>query len=42
MPEDRGARTTEMQAVVNNQPVLTINEARDEFMGLGRSRAAMR
>lgn len=35
VPEDRGARTTEMQAVVGNQPVLTVNEARDEFMGLG-------
>lgn len=35
VPEDRGARTTEMQAVVASQPILTINEARDEFMGLG-------
>jgi HK97 family phage portal protein len=35
VPEDRGARTTEMQAAVGSQPVLTINEARDEFMGLG-------
>jgi HK97 family phage portal protein len=35
VPEDRAARTTEMQASVGSQPVLTINEARDEFMGLG-------
>jgi HK97 family phage portal protein len=35
VPEDRGARTTEMQASVGSQPVLTVNEARDEFMGLG-------
>jgi HK97 family phage portal protein len=35
VPEDRGARTTEMQAAVASQPILTINEARDEFMGLG-------
>jgi HK97 family phage portal protein len=35
VPEDRAARTTEMQAAVGSQPVLTINEARDEFMGLG-------
>jgi hypothetical protein len=35
VPEDRGARTIEMQASVGGQPVLTINEARDEFMGLG-------
>ncbi|HLY40467.1 MAG TPA: phage portal protein [Terracidiphilus sp.] len=35
VPEDRGARTTEMSAAVGSQPVLTINEARDEFMGLG-------
>jgi HK97 family phage portal protein len=35
VPEDRGARTIEMQAAVASQPILTINEARDEFMGLG-------
>jgi HK97 family phage portal protein len=35
VPEDRGARTTEMQTAVGSQPVLTINEAREEFMGLG-------
>jgi HK97 family phage portal protein len=35
VPEDRAARTTEMQASVGNQPILTINEARDQFMGLG-------
>lgn len=35
VPEDREFRTKEMQATVGNQPVLTINEARDEYMGLG-------
>lgn len=35
VPEDRAARTTEMQVSVDNQPVLTVNEAREEFMGLG-------
>lgn len=35
VPEDRAARTTEMQATVASQPILTVNEARDEFMGLG-------
>jgi len=35
VPEDRAARTTEMQTSVASQPVLTVNEARDEFMGLG-------
>ncbi|HVB33723.1 MAG TPA: phage portal protein [Patescibacteria group bacterium] len=35
VPEDRQFRTQEMQAVVDNQPVLTVNEAREEFMGLG-------
>jgi len=35
VPEDRAARTTEMQTAVGSQPVLTVNEARDEFMGLG-------
>jgi HK97 family phage portal protein len=33
--EDRAARTTEMQLSVGSQPVLTINEARENFMGLG-------
>lgn len=35
VPEDKAFRTTEMQAAVGSQPVLTPNEARDEFMGLG-------
>jgi HK97 family phage portal protein len=35
VPEDRAARTTEMQASVSSQPVLTVNEAREEYMGLG-------
>jgi HK97 family phage portal protein len=35
VPEDKAFRTIEMQAATGNQPVLTINEARDEFMGLG-------
>jgi hypothetical protein len=35
VPKDRAARTTEMQASVASQPILTVNEARDEFMGLG-------
>src|SRR5580700_10731779 len=35
VPEDRAARTTEMQASVGSQPVLTVNEAREQFMGEG-------
>jgi HK97 family phage portal protein len=35
VPEDRAARTTEMQVAVGSQPVLTIDEAREQFMGLG-------
>jgi HK97 family phage portal protein len=35
VPEDKAFRTIEMQAAVGNQPVLLINEAREEFMGLG-------
>jgi HK97 family phage portal protein len=35
VPEDRAARTTEMQASVGSQPILTVNEARDQFIGLG-------
>jgi HK97 family phage portal protein len=35
VPEDRAARTTEMQASTGSQPVLTVNEAREQFMGLG-------
>jgi HK97 family phage portal protein len=35
VPEDKAFRNTEMQTAVGSQPVLTVNEARDEFMGLG-------
>jgi HK97 family phage portal protein len=35
VPEDRAARTTEMQVSVGSQPVITVNEAREQFMGLG-------
>jgi HK97 family phage portal protein len=35
VPEDKAARNEEMKTVVGGQPVLTVNEARDEFMGLG-------
>jgi HK97 family phage portal protein len=35
VPEDRAARTTEMTTSVGGQPVLTVNEARDEYVGLG-------
>jgi phage portal protein BeeE len=41
VPEDRAARTTEMQATVGSQPILTVNEARDQFMGWGRSTGVM-
>jgi HK97 family phage portal protein len=34
-PEDKAARTTEMQAMVGSQPVMTVNEARQNFAGLG-------
>jgi HK97 family phage portal protein len=35
VPEDKAFRTTEMQTAVGSQPVLTANEAREEYMGLG-------
>jgi len=35
VPEDRAARKDEMTASVGSQPVLTVNEAREQFMGLG-------
>ena len=35
VPEDKAARTVEMQAAVANKQVITQNEAREEFMGLG-------
>lgn len=34
-PEDKNFRIQEMKAVVNNQPVMTQNEAREKFQGLG-------
>lgn len=35
VPEDRAARTTEMQAMVGGTAILTPNEARDEYAGMG-------
>jgi HK97 family phage portal protein len=35
VPEDKAFRTQEMQAAVGSMPVLTQNEAREQFMGLG-------
>jgi HK97 family phage portal protein len=35
VPEDKAFRTIEMQAASGSQPVLTPNETRDEFMGMG-------
>jgi HK97 family phage portal protein len=35
VPEDKAARTTEMQASVGSQPIMTANEARKNFLGLG-------
>lgn len=35
VPEDKAARTEEMTAAVGNMPVITQNEARKNFMGLG-------
>lgn len=35
VPEDRAARTTEMATASGSVPIITQNEARDEFMGLG-------
>lgn len=35
VPEDKAFRNEEMKTVVGSQPVMTVNEARDEFMGLG-------
>jgi SPP1 gp7 family putative phage head morphogenesis protein len=34
-PEDRAARTEEMKTNVGGQPVMTVNEAREEYQGLG-------
>jgi HK97 family phage portal protein len=35
VPEDRAARTEEMKTAVGNMPVLTVDEAREQYMGLG-------
>ncbi len=35
VPEDRAARTTEMATASGGVPIITQNEAREEFMGLG-------
>jgi HK97 family phage portal protein len=35
VPEDKAFRTQEMQATVGNMPLLTQNEARDQFLGVG-------
>lgn len=35
VPEDRAARTEEMKTAVGAQPVMTVDEAREHFMGLG-------
>ena len=34
-PEDTAAKNIEMQAVMGSQPVLSVNEAREKFQGLG-------
>ncbi len=34
-PEDKNFRTLEMQAATASQPVLSVNEARENYMGLG-------
>jgi HK97 family phage portal protein len=35
VPEDKAFRTTEMQAAMGNQPLMTPNEGRDAYLGLG-------
>lgn len=35
VPEDRAARTLEMKTAVGSLPVINVNEAREQFMGLG-------
>lgn len=35
VPEDKAARNTEMTTAVGKLPVITANEAREQFMGLG-------
>jgi HK97 family phage portal protein len=35
VPEDKAARNTEMMTSVGGQPILTVNEAREQFMGAG-------
>jgi hypothetical protein len=34
-PEDKEFRTKEMQAAVSNMPIMTQNEARKSYLGLG-------
>lgn len=35
IPEDMAAKTNELKAAVANQPVMTVNEAREKYFGLG-------
>ncbi len=35
VPEDRDLKIREMQASVGSQPVISVNEAREEYLGLG-------
>ena len=35
VPEDKAYRTQEMQAAVGNMPLLTQNEAREQYLGMG-------
>src|SRR6185312_14016530 len=35
VPEDRAARNEEMKTAVGGVPVITVYEAREEYMGLG-------
>jgi len=35
IPDDKDAKTREMQAATGNQPVISINEAREKYYGLG-------
>lgn len=35
VPEDKSTRVTEMQGSVAQQPVMSVNEAREEYLGLG-------
>ena len=35
VPEDKAFRVTEMQAAIGSQPLMTANEGRDSYLGLG-------